>query len=464
MRATFYDPFRAFSAALCLFLVFGAAPAFAVVAQLTDDTTESGCGSFAASASDDGGVVAFESTCDLSGDNEDGNREIFTSGRAAQVLQITDTSGCASTAPVVSGDGSTIAFESDCDLDGSNPDFNVEIWLWEMGETPFALTDTFGCSNLAPAISASGDAVAFDSDCVSIEDLSSEILVADANRESNDFGDTTQLTDDVSGLCDSLSPDIAADGSLVVFESDCDHVGDNEDLAAEIFSATLDGTITKLTTAPDDTCASFQPAISGDGSAVVFQSDCDFVGENVDGGGEIFAVTTATALVTQLSDDPSGVLCETLSPALGDSANLVTYESTCNPLGLNDDESSEIFQVGSTTQQITEGEDCNAFAPSVASAGVDIFFDTDCDTLGSNADGSFEVMNVFECNCGSPSSRGGEPRASDALFILKVAVGTENCLACECDIDASGAVTASDALDTLRAAVGQNVSLMCPEP
>jgi cysteine-rich repeat protein len=60
---------------------------------------------------------------------------------------------------------------------------------------------------------------------------------------------------------------------------------------------------------------------------------------------------------------------------------------------------------------------------------------------------------------------GVQPRAvtaSDALFVLRTGVGSETCLLCVCDVNASGSVTASDALVVLRQAVGQSVSLLCP--
>jgi hypothetical protein len=58
-----------------------------------------------------------------------------------------------------------------------------------------------------------------------------------------------------------------------------------------------------------------------------------------------------------------------------------------------------------------------------------------------------------------------EPRvvtATDALFVLRAAVGIETCAPCVCDTNGSGAVTASDALLTLSFAVGQPVELTCP--
>jgi hypothetical protein len=52
--------------------------------------------------------------------------------------------------------------------------------------------------------------------------------------------------------------------------------------------------------------------------------------------------------------------------------------------------------------------------------------------------------------------------ASDALGILRTAVGGANCALWLCDVDENGAITASDALRTLQAAVGAPVALDCP--
>lgn len=52
--------------------------------------------------------------------------------------------------------------------------------------------------------------------------------------------------------------------------------------------------------------------------------------------------------------------------------------------------------------------------------------------------------------------------ASDALRVLRGAVGTVECPACVCDVNSAGGVTAGDALLVLRAAVGLDVELDCP--
>jgi hypothetical protein len=68
-------------------------------------------------------------------------------------------------------------------------------------------------------------------------------------------------------------------------------------------------------------------------------------------------------------------------------------------------------------------------------------------------------------DCGQP--RAGGPVATDALEILATAVGASNCGGfdpCICDVNSSGDATASDALIVLRKAVGENLSLFCPCP
>jgi len=52
--------------------------------------------------------------------------------------------------------------------------------------------------------------------------------------------------------------------------------------------------------------------------------------------------------------------------------------------------------------------------------------------------------------------------AGDALAVLKAAVGTFDCALCTCDVNNSGNVSATDALIVLKKAVGQDVPLNCP--
>lgn len=67
-------------------------------------------------------------------------------------------------------------------------------------------------------------------------------------------------------------------------------------------------------------------------------------------------------------------------------------------------------------------------------------------------------------DCGQPKSTGESPTTGDALAILRAAVGIRNVcesVPCVCDTNGNGILQVSDALLTLRVAVGQNVSLAC---
>lgn len=64
-------------------------------------------------------------------------------------------------------------------------------------------------------------------------------------------------------------------------------------------------------------------------------------------------------------------------------------------------------------------------------------------------------------DCGQPVSTGGGPTATDALFVLRVAVGLDGCEICVCDVDGSGAITAGDALLALKGSVGEDIVLAC---
>jgi hypothetical protein len=55
------------------------------------------------------------------------------------------------------------------------------------------------------------------------------------------------------------------------------------------------------------------------------------------------------------------------------------------------------------------------------------------------------------------------PRTSDALYILRTAVGTTSCDVRVCDVTGDGVIVASDARRTLRAAVGLSALLRCPD-
>ncbi len=437
-------------------LVLPAAQAGAALEQVSNDPSGA-CESASPSASALSSVVVFESLCDLTGGNADGNREVFRAGSDGVVTQLTDTTGCTNANPVAGSLGQIVSFDSDCDLTGANADGNVEIFQID-GAVTAQLTDSTSCSNGFPSSSLDGATVAFESDC--------DLTGANADRNSEIFivssaGVATQLTDDTSfSFCGSFFPSINAGGSVVAFESDCDLTADNDDQIAEIFSVTSLGVVTRLTFG-NDNCDSFLPSISGTGDVVAFESDCDLSGSNGDGSVEVFTVDPALDIV-QISDDPGVTQCSSVEPSISSDGASVTFTSFCDPTGGNPDQSFEVFtaQSGQVTQ-VTDGAGCTSAQSTFAAGGETVVFESDCDLAGTNADGGNEIFRVNDCSCGSPVTEQLPPTASDALFVLMAAVGQAQCSLCECDVNASLTMTASDALIVLQSSVGQQVVLEC---
>lgn len=453
--------------AFCVLLAATARADFSVE-QLTTDPSGAVCGSYLPDESSSGDDIAFESDCDLDGDNADLSFEIYRVHRGQTPKQVSDATGCTSSSASISASGSRIAFESDCNQLGTNNDGNVEIFFWKNGVIT-QLTTSSACDNLAPSINAAGTLIAFDSNCIypasnngkTNNDASTEIF------QVTDTGALSQLTQDDSGACDSINASSNAAGSLVAFESDCDLKGTNEDFASEIFTVTPSGTVKQVTSAsPDDSCSSMTPSIDDAGAKIAFESDCDFSGANADRGQEAFVADASGATISQVSDDDGPSLCSSSRPRMSGNGSLVTFSSYCNLAGSNADASLEVFQatVGQTPIQLTSGASCSSLVGDTSVNGRDVALDSDCNPLGTNADGGTEIFRLNACVCGAPATRKIPPKTSDALIILKGAVGQVVCLPCECDTDSNGEVVSSDALRVLKAAVGLPIPLLCPAP
>ncbi|MFN2376121.1 MAG: hypothetical protein ABR538_06270 [Candidatus Binatia bacterium] len=437
--------------------------------QVTTDTSGTGCTSTSPVVEDTGTIAAWESNCDPLASNADKSLEIFRAVIGSPPLQLTSSTACSSRRPSIDADGDRIAFESNCNLTGGNPDGNVEIFLWRNG-TMVQLTASTGCDNLAPSISGQGNFIAFDSTCnaagVVNDGRGSEIFrVAAANP-----GVVEQLTVDPNGgACDSTSASINTKGNLVAFDSDCDLTGQNEDFAIEIFTVTAAKVVKQRTVAPDDSCSSVRPSMDGEGTVIAFQSDCNFTGHNTDRSEEVFTVDMAFN-VDQVSNAGTGTACASGEPRMASSGKALVYSGYCPTNGSNGDGSIEVFHsaVGDAAGGIlavTNSSNCTSVAGGLSADGTRVVLDSDCNLASQNGDGSVEVFRAGACACGAPSTRKDPPLASDALFTLRAAVGTSDCNLCECDTNDDGQVTASDALRVLKAAVGQvGVDLDCPVP
>ncbi|PTL35077.1 hypothetical protein CLG94_11375 [Candidatus Methylomirabilis limnetica] len=184
------------------------------------------------SISADGTRIAFYSTHDLTGGNPGGNSEIFLWTNGFGLAQVTTTTGGGSDSPSISADGTKIAFVSTSNLTGSNSDGNSEIFLWTSGSGFTQVTTTTGGYNWDPSISADGTRIAFRSNrnlTGSNPDSNSEIFLW-----TSVFG-FIQLTATTGG--DSFDPSLNADGTRIAFVSTSNLTGGNSDGNHEIILA-----------------------------------------------------------------------------------------------------------------------------------------------------------------------------------------------------------------------------------
>jgi Tol biopolymer transport system component len=445
------------------------APAASTPEQITDDDGESGCSSVSVVADAAADTLAWQSDCDPAGTNADGSIEIFLADEDAEPVQLTSGSGCSSGDPSISASGARVAFTSNCDLAGENIDGNIEIFLWKGGSKIDQLTHSQGCNNFEPDINGLGTFIAYDSNC-NLAGFNNGGRGTDIFRVTAG-GVVKQMTFDPNGgACDSSAPSINDAGSLIAFDSDCNLTGQNEDLAIQIFTVTgggVDGgTVEQRTASDEESCSSLRPSIDAEGTIVAYHGDCNPTGENGDRSEEIFTIALASSDVVQVSDGDEN-LCASGEVHMAASGRALVFTSYCELANENSDGSVEVFHAGvgasaSATFAVTEDSNCASVAGGISSDGTLVSFDSDCDFLGDNDDGSIEAFRASTCTCGAPSTR-ADPKASDALFILRAAVGSSVCVPCSCDVDDNGSITALDALRDLKFAVGQPIAITCPD-
>jgi Tol biopolymer transport system component len=211
----------------------------------------------------DGQEVVFTSNRDLTGYdfNPEGNPEIFRLANDI-VEQITRNTpaGVVSRSPRIGGDlPGYIAFVSNADLIGENPDGNYEVFLEQENFGLKQIThsiggdeDPFGAANDQVDISDDGSFIIFSSnrDHVPADgtapgnaDGNRELFLARVNlREYDSPIDITQLTDTVSsgsaGALGNQYPRISADATVIAFNS---HVDLGVPGSSSLYAAILEG-------------------------------------------------------------------------------------------------------------------------------------------------------------------------------------------------------------------------------
>ncbi|MDX2031230.1 MAG: hypothetical protein SF339_11195 [Blastocatellia bacterium] len=397
-------------------------------------------GTYVSGASNDGKRLVFDSINDYNGRNVDSNTEIYVYDvETRAIIMITDTKDLTdadgkvtrrinNVTPVISGDGTKIAFVSNAALGGTtNDDGNTEIYLADLPRgattaTVTRITDTGKNSdtevvneiytNYTPSISDNGGVISFVSTRKAFNSVAGGGSAFTALKEG----------------ATNLDPD----GNAEIFLYDVAGRRYSQVTATRDADAIVNFTVRGFNSAPK---------LSGDGRTLAFVSGFNFPGananKNTDFNGEIHLYkigdtantltqvtdTTGTAIVPQLTVsgfygiDPSAPM--NLLPygtqPLSRDGSLMVFESAGNYGGNNADKTRELWLYNVATKAYTRITNQTVSAtptqdelaridynmrPSINATGTHVVFAsvlnltpaTTSSTKTDNADGSREVF------------------------------------------------------------------------
>jgi Tol biopolymer transport system component len=257
---------------------------------------------------------------------------------------------------LISADGSRVAFASPRNLTGQNADGNVEVFLFTVATgTLIQVTDTTTGSHFVSSLNADGSQIIISSYTEPTQENpygNPEFFRLDVHT-----GVSTPVIHTPFTFLVSLVS-FNADATRVLFSTTADPTGTNPDGNEEVFL--LDTTTDSLTQITNTTTGNSSPsAISPDGTHLLIESTANLTGENVAQTPQLFLFELPRATFTQLTHATEGYF-DFKSFFSADGTRIV-FTSSANLLGdnLDTDEAnsslaSKIFLFDTTTYTLTQ--------------------------------------------------------------------------------------------------------------
>ncbi|MCP5034908.1 MAG: hypothetical protein GY939_24135, partial [Actinomycetia bacterium] len=182
--------------------------------------------------------------------------------------------------------------------------------------------------------------------------VASGVVIAPVQAETEVI-DTARVSFGVlEGNDTSEAPVISADGSTIVYESDASNLvpDDNNDSSDVFVYDVATATTTRVSVATNGTEAngsSNAPAVSGDGSTIVYSSNAsNLVADDSNDSVDVFVYDVATATTTRVSVATNGTETNANSydPAVSGDGSTIVYPSDASNLVTDDNNGySDVF-------------------------------------------------------------------------------------------------------------------------
>jgi Tol biopolymer transport system component len=335
--------------------------------------------------------------------------------------------------PAISADGRYVAFES---LAGTlvsgdtNDAHDIFIYDRQTSQTTRASVDSSGAqadnSSTSAAISADGRYVAFQSSATNLvaQDTNSASDVFVRDRQAGQTARISVASGGAEAHGASNDPAISADGRYVAFVSDAADLatGDVGGFRDVFVHDRQTGQTTRISTASGGASPngdSDSPAISADGSTVVFRSDAtNIVTPDTNSAGDIFAYNRLTGQTSRVSVASGGAQAqgESTAPAISANGQVLAFASTAQNLAatstgglrniyLRDRQTGQTIWVSHTLAGAAPDSDSDA--PTISGDGRRVAFVSSANNLVGYDAKSLQDVFVYD-------------RQSDALACLSV--------------------------------------------
>lgn len=373
------------------------------ITQITDTSSTSNFANADPVISADGTKIAFESSQNHTGFNVDGNQEIVLYDIAEDdFIRVSATTGgaFANRSPAINATGTGVVWSTDRPILGGNVDMNREIVRWirigNFSSTQYVTNTTTPVNSFDPSIDDLGD------DIVYASGVESELELFHFDTFSSFTTQITNTTGEPSYPGESIQPHIDGPGTSVVFTA-TGRVGQlNEDGGTNVLLASLgDWSISAITNTSNSVEFS-GPVISDVGRRVALISDRSLSGPNGGREQQVFHVQLPSGVTTRLTPGPVGQF-GIGGVAIAAAGTRVVFDSDGNHTGTNPDGGAEIFVQdvagpGSTITQVTDSA-LGSGEVDIDASGTRIVFSSRADHTGENADGGREI---FLATCEPP--------------------------------------------------------------